>query len=587
MPSAKPYGGTTRKLVIAFDVGTTYSGIAYALLDPGEVPKIQGVTRFPGQENAAGDSKIPSILYYNPDGSVRAVGAEAALPSLSLDAEDEGLYFVEWFKLHLRPGALASEDAIRSRVPPLPFGKSVTDIFADFMAYLFSCARRYIIETHANGDRLWSSVEKSIEFVLSHPNGWEGNQQTKMRRAAVQAGLIPDTPAGYARVHFVTEGEAGLHFCVQSGLATESVKNGHSVVILDAGGGTVDLSTYKFASVLPMAVEEIVAPDCKCIMQGSTTVNARAGKFLEAKLKDSAYGNEEDIRTMLECFEKSTKPIFKDASETSYIRFGSMSCNDPAVGIRRGQLVLAGSDVGSFFQPAIDAIVEAVQKQKESAPAESPLGVVFLVGGFAASPWLFSQLQNALWDYGLSVSRPDRHTSKAVAEGAVSFYLDHWVSARVARVTYGIECTTHYNESKPDHLQRRGNVRTRPSGRQVIPDHFSAILAKGTRIREDEEVSHGYYKEAREAVTLNRITAEITCYRGRSKEPCWTDIEPEMYSTLCTVHADTSRVLKVMQHGENGIYYTQDYKVVLLCGTTELKAQISWMEDVGGFIAIS
>lgn len=53
--------------------------------------------RFPGQENAAGNSKIPSIMYYNPDGSVRAVGAEAALPGLALDAEDQNLHFVEWY----------------------------------------------------------------------------------------------------------------------------------------------------------------------------------------------------------------------------------------------------------------------------------------------------------------------------------------------------------------------------------------------------------------------------------------------------------------------------------------------------------
>lgn len=45
MASSQPYKGTTRKLVLAFDVGTTFSGIGYAILDPGEVPKIQGVTR--------------------------------------------------------------------------------------------------------------------------------------------------------------------------------------------------------------------------------------------------------------------------------------------------------------------------------------------------------------------------------------------------------------------------------------------------------------------------------------------------------------------------------------------------------------
>jgi len=39
------YSGRSRKLVVALDIGTTFSGAAYALLDPGEIPKIQSVTR--------------------------------------------------------------------------------------------------------------------------------------------------------------------------------------------------------------------------------------------------------------------------------------------------------------------------------------------------------------------------------------------------------------------------------------------------------------------------------------------------------------------------------------------------------------
>lgn len=54
----------------------------------------------------------------------------------------------------------------------------------------------------------------------------------------------------------------------------------------------------------------------------------------------------------------------------------------------------------------------------------------------------------------------------------------------------------------------------------------------------------------------------------------------DMYSTLCTVHADTSHVLKKKQIGPNGPYYSQDFNVILLCGLTELRAQISWMENV-------
>ena len=39
------YSGPSRKLVVALDIGTTFSGAAYAFLDPGQVPQIQSVTR--------------------------------------------------------------------------------------------------------------------------------------------------------------------------------------------------------------------------------------------------------------------------------------------------------------------------------------------------------------------------------------------------------------------------------------------------------------------------------------------------------------------------------------------------------------
>ena len=50
----------------------------------------------PGQENMAGDSKIPSILYYRRDGTMHSAGAEAAQPGMELEAEDEDLQLVSW-----------------------------------------------------------------------------------------------------------------------------------------------------------------------------------------------------------------------------------------------------------------------------------------------------------------------------------------------------------------------------------------------------------------------------------------------------------------------------------------------------------
>lgn len=127
------------------------------------------------------------------------------------------------FKLHLRSN-VGSGRNVGKDIPPLPLNKSVVDVFADFLDYLFRCAMDYIKETHASGPTFWESVKNDIDFVLSHPNGWEGAQQQEMRKAAVIAKLIPDTTNGHARLSFVTEGEASLHFSIQNGLPPGAMK---------------------------------------------------------------------------------------------------------------------------------------------------------------------------------------------------------------------------------------------------------------------------------------------------------------------------------------------------------------------------
>jgi hypothetical protein len=131
----------------------------------------------------------------------------------------------------MRPKSMSSEaspdGSVTHKIPSLPNGKSVIVLFADFMRYLYDCTKTYIQDTHASGEALWASVENHIEYVLTHPNGWEGAQQEQMRKAAILAGLIPNTIEGRARIQFVTEGEASLHFCIQNGLTTQAMKVFH------------------------------------------------------------------------------------------------------------------------------------------------------------------------------------------------------------------------------------------------------------------------------------------------------------------------------------------------------------------------
>lgn len=70
------------------------------------------------------------------------------------------------------------------------------------------------------------------------------------------------------------------------------------------------------------------------------------------------------------------------------------------------------------------------------------------------------------------------YRAKAVADGAVAFFLDHRVSARVAKFTYGTRCATQFDRNDPQHKLRASMAVPRPSGRTVLPNAFSAILTK-------------------------------------------------------------------------------------------------------------
>ncbi|KAG1903416.1 uncharacterized protein F5891DRAFT_1019283 [Suillus fuscotomentosus] len=587
----EPYKGPTRKLVLAFDVGTTFSGVSYCMLDPGEVPVIRGVARYPAQEHVGGDSKIPSILYYDLQGNVRAVGAEALQEHIIEQAEDEEWVKLAWWKLHLRAKHLASSHIRDGDIEPLPQGKSAVEVLADFMRYLFQCARNYIQESHLD---FWRSIKNSIEFVFTHPNGWEGQQQQQIRRAIELAGLI-SSKEEQSHVHLLTEGEASLHFCVTNVIASdrfsqtpidvsdysddeEDQSDNQGVIVVDAGGGTIDLSAYSM-KLSPTSFEEI-AP-AECCLQGSVFVTSRARTLLQKKLSGSEhYSNPKIVAQMAEIFDNSTKLRFRKPDEPSYIRFGTIRDKDPKYDIRSGQLKLAGQDVADLFEPSIEAIIEAFEQQR--CAASISINLVCLVGGFAASDWLFVRLQEYFLPLGISFCRPDAHANKAVADGAVSFYIDHLVSSRVARATYGVECRTRYNVLDREHLARQHKGVIDVDGETYLHERFESILLKGTQVSEQREFRKPFKATRKSIAACKSHSTDIMCYKGALQEPRWLDTEPFSFATLCTIHADLhelSRTLRPKRSASHqSKYYEFEFDVIILFGHTELKAQISWKE---------
>ena len=236
-------------------------------------------------------------------------------------------------------------------------------------------------------------MENNIQFILTHPNGWEGLQQQQIRRAAEIAGLIPGGDEHAARIHLLTEGEASLHFCVTHVLASDSLSNipivqsddpeedvgeeseNQGIIVIDAGGGTIDLSAYSVRLSPPREFKEIAPAECNvlrdrlkpflkrflhrsssrfCVCHAkSPCVHQRcvlldvvsalgSSRTVTAKLANSRYGSDEIVEQMKDIFDKTTKLRFRDANDPQYIKFGTVRDKEPQYDIRSGQLKLAG-----------------------------------------------------------------------------------------------------------------------------------------------------------------------------------------------------------------------------------------------------
>ncbi|KAK7467520.1 hypothetical protein VKT23_004573 [Stygiomarasmius scandens] len=450
------------------------------------------------------------------------------------------------------------------------------------------CTTIFVQETTPGGPTFWASVEEDLEFVLTHPNGWEGPEQALIREAAVQAGLIQDTFQDHARVHFVTEGEASLHFCVFRGL--NMPKKG--VIIVDAGGGTVDLSAYCSRSK-SSRYQEVAIPKCEkissqyvryshsdevvlAVFAGSRYVTAEAKKFFERMFLNTRF--KDDIPRITKIFDTTAKRAFSEDTKASFISFGTHSDNDDELGVNSGHLKLSREMVASFFNPAVKETARAILEQQ--IELNEKVTDVFLVGGFASSSWLFQQLRVFLEPFGFTLLRPDRYINKAVADGAIWFYLNHIVTSRISRRVYGARCIRDYIASDPEHRKREDLIEFSCTGKRELHNGFDIILGKDIRISESEELRRPYYLERKQLGELTAVTAEIMVYEGEDRHPQWLDTDEANFRDLFKITADTTAACQGLRPRKmNGRkYYRLDYEVVLSLGLTELKAQVCWKQ---------
>ncbi|KAL5526738.1 hypothetical protein ACEPAF_8463 [Sanghuangporus sanghuang] len=573
----QPHNGPHNELIIGIDVGTTFSGVCYAFLRPGEIPQIHSVTRFTDQ--TSGDSKIPSIMYYGEGMEMKAAGATAATEDTDVEAECEGWLKVQYFKMYMRPAGMTI-DTKGLEISPLPQSMTPTTVMGDFLGYLYSETVKYIRIHHSDSADLLKSVKDRIKFVLSHPNGWAGLPQQRMREAAVLGKLVKDSEEARAKISFVSEGEASALSCLAGGFCPPNLDRGYRFMIADLGGGTLDMTSYEVTNSSPLCLKELTSSDCQ--FAGSVFVNNSARNLVQKLLRGSQYDNPEILKEAIDDhFETSTKRQFKDERKISWLRVGNRDENNARLGVRQGRLRIDGKDVASCFERSISEALKMIKAQIARCGGKSM--PVWLVGGFAASDWLFLKLEDALRSDGVEIRRPTAiDLSKAVAHGNVLYSLENIVSSRVTRCTYGLVCSTAYDKNDPQHRRRKHLQYTNLKGQLMMPGKFDIIVKKNNEVKEASRFSRSYHCLVEDISSARRIKTRIHSFADEDPVPKWYDENEDMFDLACVIDADLSCLCRFsdFQSYNDKAFWELRYDVEIMFGLTELQARIKWIENV-------
>lgn len=141
-------------------------------------------------------------------------------------------------------------------------GKTAVDLIVDFLSCLWEHAKDQITrEIGAVADlSVWFDVivviianrqlyTDSADVWLTVPAAWDGKGCEYMRGAAISAGLVQSAHAGDTnwrdRLRIITEPEAAAVHCAQL-TDLHHLKPSQNFIVVDAGGGTVDLVCFIF-----------------------------------------------------------------------------------------------------------------------------------------------------------------------------------------------------------------------------------------------------------------------------------------------------------------------------------------------------
>ncbi|KAJ9638332.1 hypothetical protein H2199_007019 [Coniosporium tulheliwenetii] len=475
-------GRSKAQLIVGIDFGTTFSGVAFAFATNNEA-KEDIITEWPGAGNQT-KQKIPTVLYYDQYQKVVGWGPDIADALAPTGYPKPGVQKVEWFKLQLMLSGNTYIDPIN--LPPLPPGKSEIDVAADYLFHLRQAMRNQLQKTLGE---VFNREERNIRYFLTVPAIWNDAGKAATRQAAIQAGFLRDENDN--RLTLITEPEAAAQFCSKTGLL--NLKVGDAVLIVDCGGGTVDLIAYEVEEEQPFSVAECTAGSGDSC--GSTALNRNFSNILRAKIRKMKLpdGSRTAGKVYAKCimdFENRLKADFRNNGQKWAVDVG-IEAEFPEAGIEEGFMTFTNEEILQCFEPVVNRILELVRNQIIAIQAQNrTLQNVLVVGGFGASEYLFQQIKlHVPPQFQSKVVRP-MDSVAAIVKGAVTAGItERVVTHRVARRHYLMATLQPFKEGHHPEQYRVPSL----DGKDRCKYTRQIFVQKGQRVKIGEPVKDVLY----------------------------------------------------------------------------------------------
>ncbi|XP_019411536.1 PREDICTED: heat shock 70 kDa protein 12A isoform X2 [Crocodylus porosus] len=521
-------------VVVAIDFGTTSSGYAYSFTKEPEC--IHVMRRWEGGDPGVSNQKTPTTILLTPERKFHSFGYAARDFYHDLDPNESKhwLYF-EKFKMKLHTtGNLTMETDLTAAN-----GKKVKalEIFAYALQFFKEQALKEL------SDQAGSEFENSeVRWVITVPAIWKQPAKQFMRQAAYKAAMAsPDNPE---QLIIALEPEAASIYCRKLrlhqmiDLSSRAPVNGYNpsdtvgagftqgdrYIVVDSGGGTVDLTVhqirlpeghlkelykatggphgslgvdYEFEKLLCKIFGEDFIEQFK-IKRPAAWVDLMIA--FESRKRAAAPDRTNPLNitlpfSFIDYYKKFRGHSVEHALRKSNVDFVKWSS--------QGMLRMSPDAMNALFKPTIDQIVQHLSNVFEK-PEVTSVKFLFLVGGFAESPLLQQAVQTAFGSKCRVIIPQD--VGLTILKGAVLFGLDPAViKVRRSPLTYGVGVLNRFVEGK--HPPEKLLVK---DGTRWCTDVFDKFISADQSVALGETVTRSYTpaKPSQLVIVINIYSSE-------------------------------------------------------------------------------